>query len=213
MIIYIRYTHIYIYIYIFVYRWPRPRCNSEGGGLQRLGSYGVILFPGHCFLVVLRRRISFCVPGFVFGPHHMFNNPYPLPLDTSLYLNIRYYPSILPLDTTPIHYPLNTSLCLDECICLDTPQREKVYILHREVQWKQGVVICMVFYTVLLYNTTPIHCTPIPLNHPVMNTQKVTPGTPRLKKLRGAPPRIRKPAVVPPCGFCDIPIWPMAPLR
>ena len=34
------------------------------------------------------------------------------------------------------------------------------YILQRGVQWKQGVVICMVLYTILLHNTTPIHCTP-----------------------------------------------------
>ena len=39
------------------------------------------------------------------------------------------------------------------------------------VQWKQGVVICMVLYTILLYNPAPIHCTPLPLHPPVMNTQ------------------------------------------
>ena len=39
------------------------------------------------------------------------------------------------------------------------------------VQWKQGVVICMVLYTSLLYATTPIHCTPLRLHPPVMNIQ------------------------------------------
>ena len=39
------------------------------------------------------------------------------------------------------------------------------------VQWKQGVVICMMLYTSSLYNTAPIHCTPLPLHPPVMNTQ------------------------------------------
>ena len=44
-------------------------------------------------------------------------------------------------------------------------------IHQRGVQWKQGVVICMMLYTRLLHNTTPIHCTPLALHHPVMNTQ------------------------------------------
>ena len=35
-----------------------------------------------------------------------------------------------------------------------------IYILQRGVQWKQGVVICMMLYTSLLCNTTHIHCTP-----------------------------------------------------
>ena len=35
------------------------------------------------------------------------------------------------------------------------------------LQWKQGVVICMVLYTSLLYNTTPIHCTPPPTAPPL----------------------------------------------
>ena len=39
------------------------------------------------------------------------------------------------------------------------------------VQWKQGVVIYWMLYTSLLYNATPIHCTPLPLHPPVMNTQ------------------------------------------
>ena len=39
------------------------------------------------------------------------------------------------------------------------------------VQWKQGVVICMMLCISLSYNTTPIHCTPLPLHPPVMNTQ------------------------------------------
>ena len=38
-------------------------------------------------------------------------------------------------------------------------------------QLKQGVVIYKMFYTSLLYITTPIHCTPLPLHPPVTNTQ------------------------------------------
>ena len=40
------------------------------------------------------------------------------------------------------------------------------------MQWKQGIVFYMMFYTSSLYNTTPIHCTPHPLHSPVMNTQR-----------------------------------------
>ena len=43
---------------------------------------------------------------------------------------------------------------------------------QRGVQWKQGVVICMLLYTCLLHNTTPIHCTPLRLHPPLMNTQE-----------------------------------------
>ena len=52
-------------------------------------------------------------------------------------------------------------LCIYTCL----------YILQRGVQWKQGVVVYIILYTSLLYNTTPIHCTPLPLHRPVMNTQ------------------------------------------
>ena len=44
-----------------------------------------------------------------------------------------------------------------------------LYILQRGVQWKQGVVICMVLYIILLCNTTPIHCTPLPLHPPLQS--------------------------------------------
>ena len=44
-------------------------------------------------------------------------------------------------------------------------------IFIKGVQWKQGVVIYMLLSTTLLYNTTPIRCTPLPLQPPVMNTQ------------------------------------------
>ena len=48
----------------------------------------------------------------------------------------------------------------------------KRQILQKEVQWKPGVVICMV-YTSLLYDTAPIHCTPLRLHPPLMNTRFV----------------------------------------
>ena len=44
-------------------------------------------------------------------------------------------------------------------------------IHQRGSQWKQGVVIYMMIYTSSLYNTAPIHGTPLPLHPPVMNTQ------------------------------------------
>ena len=50
-------------------------------------------------------------------------------------------------------------------------QLVRVKIRQRGVQWKQGVVMRMLLCTSLLYNTTPIHCTPLPLHPPLMNTQ------------------------------------------
>ena len=38
--------------------------------------------------------------------------------------------------------------------------------LQRGVQWKHGIVNYMMLYTILLCNTTPIHCTPLPLQPP-----------------------------------------------
>ena len=51
-------------------------------------------------------------------------------------------------------------------------------IHQRGVQWKQGAVICMVLHTSLPHDTTPFHCTPLPLHPPVMNTH---PGRLRLR--------------------------------
>ena len=48
--------------------------------------------------------------------------------------------------------------------------KQVVKIHQRGVQWKEGVVICTMSCTSLFYNTTPIHCTPLPLHPPVMNT-------------------------------------------
>ena len=42
----------------------------------------------------------------------------------------------------------------------------ELYIPQRGVQWKQEVEIYMISYTSLLYDTTPIHCTPLPLHPP-----------------------------------------------
>ena len=61
--------------------------------------------------------------------------------------------------------------------CRSLPRQSKTastptprfYILQRGVQWKQGVVIYMALYTSLLYNTTPIHCTPLRL-HPLLQS-------------------------------------------
>ena len=51
-------------------------------------------------------------------------------------------------------------------ICASPRRKGVFYISQRGVQWKQGVVIYMILYTTLLYNTTPIHCTPLPLHPP-----------------------------------------------
>ena len=52
----------------------------------------------------------------------------------------------------------------------DVSQAPLLYTPQRGVQWKRGVVIHMMLYTMLLYTTTPIRCTPLPLHPPVMNT-------------------------------------------
>ena len=62
-----------------------------------------------------------------------------------------------------------------------TPRPEEASrFIKGGVQWKQGVVVYMMLYTSLLYDTTPIRCTPFPLHPPVMNTQRDPPfRTPR----------------------------------
>ena len=57
------------------------------------------------------------------------------------------------------------------CAFVNACVRVLLYIPQRGVQWKQGVVIYMMLYTSLLHNTTPIHCTPLRLHPPLMNTQ------------------------------------------
>ena len=39
-------------------------------------------------------------------------------------------------------------------------------IHQRGVQWKQGVVVHIILWAVLIYDTTPIHCTPLRLHPP-----------------------------------------------
>ena len=52
-----------------------------------------------------------------------------------------------------------------------SPRRGSSRFIKGGVQWKQGVVIYMMLYTSLLHNTTPIHCAPLRLHPPVVNTQ------------------------------------------
>ena len=48
---------------------------------------------------------------------------------------------------------------------------DKAQDSSKGVQWKQGVVTYMILHTSLLYSTTPINCTHLPLHPRVMNTQ------------------------------------------
>ena len=48
----------------------------------------------------------------------------------------------------------------------DQDRQGSIKIHQRGVQWKQGVVNYMMSYTSLSYDTTPIHCTPLPLHRP-----------------------------------------------
>ena len=54
-----------------------------------------------------------------------------------------------------------------------------IFKIHQRggVQWKQGVMICMVLHTSLQYDTTPVHCTPLRLHPPSMNTLVYYTGT------------------------------------
>ena len=49
-------------------------------------------------------------------------------------------------------------------------------IHQRGVQWKQGVVVYIISWAVVLYNTTPIHCTALRL-HPPCNEYPATATT------------------------------------
>ena len=66
------------------------------------------------------------------------------------------------------------------------PALARLYILQRGMQWKQGVVIYMTLYTSLLYNTTPIHCTPDPQHPP--SAEYPSARDPRLRDRCGLPP-------------------------
>ena len=54
--------------------------------------------------------------------------------------------------------------CVNLCERRSQIRQQRFYIPQRGVQWKQGVVIYMMLHTSLSYNTTPIHCTPLPLH-------------------------------------------------
>ena len=62
-------------------------------------------------------------------------------------------------------------LLLTSAITSITTITTRFYILQRGVQWKQGVVVYVVLCTILLCNTTPIHCTPLPLHSPLPSIQ------------------------------------------
>ena len=118
------------------------------------------------------RESSRCLPTCLSLPH--LNNTavivaifYPFSqfceIDTSL-LSLQKQPNTAPnLFQRGVEY--GKSGCpKDEPRCL-----EKLYILQRGVQWKQGVVVYILLQAVLLCNTTPIHCTPLPL-HPTLQS-------------------------------------------
>ena len=65
----------------------------------------------------------------------------------------------------------------------------RIYILQRGVQWKQGVVNYMRLHASLLYDTTPIHCTRLPLHPPLQSIQRRSP--PPRRRRRGATPSAR----------------------
>ena len=66
------------------------------------------------------------------------------------------------------------------------------YIPQRGVQWKQGVVVYIILWAVLLYNTTPVHCTPHPL-HPPLRVSKYSANFSPLEPRMEPPSTVRFP--------------------
>ena len=64
---------------------------------------------------------------------------------------------------------------VEETMCSRTKTllaKTRSFEIHqRGVQWKQGVVVYIILYIIFLYDTTPIHCTPLRLHPPLMKTQ------------------------------------------
>ena len=63
----------------------------------------------------------------------------------------------------PLNYSDPLALPASRSLTRAPEQPRPVLKIHqRGVQWKQGVVIRMMLCIILLYDTTPIHCTPPP---------------------------------------------------
>ena len=69
-------------------------------------------------------------------------------------------------DIIDLDYSINVYVALC-CIIVNIVSRTHLHSA-KGVQWKQGVVNYMMLCTILLYNTTPIHCTPLPLHPPLL---------------------------------------------
>ena len=90
------------------------------------------------------------------------------PIIANLLLHLYYYK--IAADGGPIIITIYIIIVIFYCDGPIEPQMA-VYILQRGVQWKQGVVIYTTLCTSLLYNATPIHCTPDPLHPPLQSIQ------------------------------------------
>ena len=65
------------------------------------------------------------------------------------------------------------------------PVAPALKIHQRGVQWKQDVVMCMLLYTILFYNTTAIHCNEYPgeLGGGPLRCRRGSPPTPTRRRL------------------------------
>ena len=70
---------------------------------------------------------------------------------TYMYIYIYTYEYLLAACAFKCHM-LRTVRHLRQCSAIGNIIRSTLYILQRGVQWKQGVAILMVLYTILLYN-------------------------------------------------------------
>ena len=96
--------------------------------------------------------------------------------DRHTYIHIVVYVYIIVWFFACVSLPVAALRLIRPCFC------SKFKIHQRGVQWKQGVVIYMMLYTSLLFHTTPIHCTPLRLHPPVMNTQTCFVSNPGLRR-------------------------------
>ena len=73
-----------------------------------------------------------------------------------------------------ISYMINSIVSISIIIIMNVMSVDSISISRsmsltthqRGVQWKQGVVMFTMLWAVLLYNATPIHCTPLRLQPP-----------------------------------------------
>ena len=137
-------AYIYIYIYIHTYTYIRI--------IIIISKYDLLLFIDSSLLA-----LAGCVARS--SPPWTSSRPRRTPrsnTDTHTYTYIYIYIYIYTYIHVYIHIHIYIYIYVYICPL-------QLYIPRSGVQWKRGVVICMMLYTMLLYSTTPIRCTSLPV--------------------------------------------------